>query len=129
MTPLTPWKDLFHLGHQMADAINQPHVQRLLAHPDVAGEQILALGQLGPPTRDDLSLEAFMDVPKQLFQALHVGRLLGLERIHHALGFARCVNPALNTVTANELAQTKVRRNHPDGAHNTAVISVDLIGR
>ena len=52
--------NLLHLGHQMADAIRQPQIDRLRTDPDIGVEQVGVRQAVAAP-RLDMGDEGLMD--------------------------------------------------------------------
>src|SRR5690606_26191897 len=120
-------KPLLHLRHEMTDPVRDAVRDRLLAHPDLAGEEVVS-PEPRPAPATDMRDEVAMDLGLDALQPRHVLGALRPERIEQALVLAGGMDAALDAVPRDEIVQAERGMDDPDRADDRAAVDPDLVG-
>ena len=116
-------------GPQLAQPVDQAHLQPALGRPEFAGEQrrIVALEPRAAALAHPV-LEAVMDLDLQALQAFDILGVFGTKGIEHPLALARCVDAPLDAEAGEQVLEPEARGDHPDRAHDRGGVGDDLVG-
>src|SRR5262245_60698357 len=122
------WITFGEHGPQVAHSVDEPQVLGFRTRPDLAGEQVLAVGELALAPALDPGDELLVQLGLQALQPFDVLVLLLLERVEADLVCARGVDTALDAEPFKQPVEPEARRDDADRADQGAVVRVDLVG-
>jgi hypothetical protein len=120
--------EFFHLGRQMADAVDEAKVNRLGTHPDIGVEEV-GVGQAGAAPGPDVVDEGRVDRGLDGFQAVDVFGLLRQEGVGKAFGAAGGDDAAFDALAGHEFGEAEGGEDDADGANQRRRVDPDLVAR